>query len=130
MGSKGRELDFQAVHYLRKAFTFSAGDAGVVTIGTLPAGALVVGGGVYVGTAFNAGTANTADIGTAADPDGFATALSLTAAGYKVLDDLATSNDLLTTADTDVIATLALTGTAASAGSGIAVIEFVVNNDK
>lgn len=130
MGAKGRELDFQAVHYLRKLFTFSAGNAGVVTIGTLPAGALVVGGGVYISTAFNAGTASTADIGTAADPDGFATALALGTAGYKALDELAVSDDLLTTADTDVIATLALTGTAATAGSGIAVVEFIVNNDR
>lgn len=125
----GRELDFQAVHYLRKSISYSAGASAVVTVGVLPAGALVIGGGVHVSTVFNAGTNNNIDVGTAADPDGFATALAMTSAGLKAFDELATSDDLLMTTDTTITATLGLTGTAASAGVCQVVVQYVVNND-
>lgn len=127
--AKGRQLALQVVHTLRKSISYTAGATAVVTVGTLPAGAIVVGGGVLVTTAFNAGTNNNIDIGIAADPDGFGSALAMTSAGLKAFDDLATSDDLLTTADTDVIATLGLTGTAASAGAAIVLVQFTVNND-
>lgn len=127
--AKGRQYALQTVHYLRKSISYTAGATAVVTVGTLPAGALVVGGGVHVSTVFNAATANNIDVGTAADPDGFATALAMTSVGLKAFDELATSDDLLTTADTDVIATLALTGTAATAGVCQVVVQYLVNND-
>ncbi len=127
--AKGRELSFQAVHYLRKTIRFSAGASAVVTIGTLPAGALVVDGAVHVTTVFNAGTNNNIDVGIAADADGFASALAMTSVGRKQFDELATSDDLYMASETDVIATLGLTGTAASAGVAIVWVAFIIDND-
>lgn len=127
--AKGRQYSLNVMHTLRKTVRYSDGASAVVTVGTLPAGAIVVGGAVHVSTVFNAGTNNNIDVGTAADPDGFATALAMTSAGDKVFDELATSDDLLTSADTDVIATLGLTGTPASAGVAQVIVWFVVNND-
>lgn len=126
--AKGRQLALQVVHYLRKSITYSAG-ANAVEVGTLPAGAIVIGGYVHVSTAFNAGTTNTINVGTVADPDGFGSALALGTKGLIAFDDLATSDDLLTTADTTVTATLAMSGTAASAGIAQVIVMFVVNND-
>ncbi len=127
--AKGRQLALQAVHYLRKTVRYSDGASAVVTIGTLPAGALVIDGAVHVTTAFNAGTNNNIDVGIAADADGFASALAMTSAGRKQFDDMATSDDMYMAAETDVIATLGLTGTAASAGVAIVWVAFIVNND-
>lgn len=127
--AKGRQLALQAVHYLRKTIRYSDGASAVVTIGTLPAGAVVVAGAITVTTVFNSGTNNNVDIGTAGDPDGLATAVAMTSAGRKVFDELATSDDLVMAAETDIIATLGLTGTAASAGVAIVEVQFIVNND-
>lgn len=130
MGNKGRQLALQVVHTLRKIVNYSDGASAVVTVGTLPAGAIVIGGGIQVVTAFNAGTNNNIDVGIAADADGFASAIAMTSKGFKVFDDIATSDDLgPMTADTDVIATLGLTGTAATTGSAIIIVQFCVNND-
>ena len=116
------------VHYIAKQVNYSDGAAAVVPIGTLPAGALVTRGGVAVVTAFNAATANVMDIGTAADDDGFGTDLALGTIGGIALDEIATSNDLYVSADTVVNATLALTGTAATAGSAYVWLEYIIAN--
>ena len=117
---------YENVQYIRKDFTFS--DAGrVLTVGTLPAGAVIVKAisGVHVSTAFNAGTANTLDIGTAADGDLYATALALGAVGPVALDEAVSQ---LVTVDTTVTSTPTLTGTAATTGAGQIVIAFVTRN--
>ena len=134
MGTTARRYAQQQVHYLRKAFDFSAGDAGVVAVGILPKGAIVTGGGVHVDVAFDAGTANTANVGYAAhgdvsaDADGLATALALGTVGFKALDELGAATNRAFQADTDITATLALTGTAPTAGTGTVIIQYVVDN--
>ncbi len=98
-------------------------------VGILPAGALVVPSlsGVYVTTAFAGGTPQTLDIGIGTDPDDFATALVITAKGYKVIDEFATADDMYMAADTTVTATLS-TGATTSAGAGYVVIAYVIAN--
>lgn len=128
-GTNARRYHTSQVHYLRKAIAFSDGASAVVTVGIIPAGAVVINAGVVVTTAFNAGSGNVLDIGTSADDDGFATDLALGTIGRIAADELATSNDLYVTSDTTIIATLALTGTAATAGAGIVFVEFLVDND-
>lgn len=125
-GTDARKYHTQQVHYLRKAIAYSDGASAVVTVGKIPAGALVLRGGVCVTTAFNAGTGNVLDIGTSGDDDGFATDLALGTIGVIVADEMATSNDAYVTTDTTITATLALTGTAASAGAGFVWIEYIV----
>lgn len=123
-----RQYHTQQTHYLRKTITFADDDV-EVTVGFIPSGSLILkpSSGIHVTTAFNAGTANVLDIGTSADPDAFATDLALGTADFVALD--VASGSFLVTSDTTITATPALTGTAATAGSGEVVIEYIPDND-
>lgn len=124
-GNQGQEYHTNQTHFLAKTVTFA--NAGqTVTLGTLPENACVVSAGIIVSTAFN-GSSPTADLGTAGDGDGFATALALGTIGNIVWDEFATSNDLYSTSATTVSVTLsAMSG--ASAGVGHAYVQYVVPN--
>lgn len=124
-----RQSQMQHVHYLRCGFTFA--DKGkVLTLGTLPAGALIVKpmSGVHVVQAFNSGTNNQIDIGTTTTADLFGTDLSLTTATFVPLDEAV--GGYRVAADIDVTATPDLTGTAATTGDGEIVIAYIPDNDK
>ena len=127
-GSTARELSFQAVHYMRKSITF-ADDGTAVTVGVLPAGALIHKdmSGVAVTQAFDAGTTNTLNVGTAADGDLFGTLLAVGATTFVPLDE--TVGGYLVTEDTTITATVVLTGTAATAGTAEVVIAYIPDND-
>lgn len=119
-----RQYHTQQVHYIRKRVTYN--DAGIgtgVVFGTLPAGAMIVDQDVRCSTAFNAGTTNALNVGTAAG-------------GTQLFTDAATAGarqptiaNLSFAADTDLYVQFAQTGTAASAGVADIVIGFVPNND-
>lgn len=125
MAIPARVTGEQVIQYLRKDITYLTGIAAVVQVGTIPASAIVLRGGVIVTTAFNAGSTNVLDIGTSADDDGFATDLALGTIGVIVADEMATSNDMNSTSNISVTATLALTGTAPTAGAGTVWIEYM-----
>ena len=132
-GSTARQLSFQAVHYLRKGFTF-ADDGSVLTVGVLPAGAqmIPVMSGVYVRTAFNAGSTNVLDIGTSANDDLYATNLALGTVAFVVIDESASATDVnghYVSVDTTITATVDLTGTAATTGAAEVVIAYIPDND-
>ena len=120
-----RQFHTQQIHYIRKRVNWN--DAGIgtgVLFGTVPAGAMIVTQNVRVDTAFNAGTTNALNVGTAA-------------AGTQLFSDAATAGarsptiaNLALAADTDLFVTYAQSGTAASAGTGTVVIGYVVDNDK
>ena len=122
--STARVFSTQQVHYFRRRIIFS--ETGTLTIGSIPAGAVVINAGVVVTTAFNAGTTNTLDIGTSADTDGFATALALGTIGRIVADEMATSNDLYSTSEVTLQCVVTLSGTAATAGEGFVYVEYIV----
>lgn len=122
-----REYHTQQTHYLRKGIDYT--DTSTVTIGKLPAGAIVVGAGVIVTTAWDSGTSDVLDIGTSGDGDGFATDLSLQTIGNIVWDELATSNDLYSTSEVTITAAVASVGTAATAGAGEIYIQYIPDND-
>lgn len=119
-----RKLPVQVVHEVCYPIVYTTL---AYNIGILPAGALVVDAGVSVTTPFAGGTPQTLDIGTAADPDGFATALVITSAGRKVADELATSDDLYMSSDTVVTATLSA-GATVSAGAGFVYVTYIIAN--
>lgn len=127
-GSTARELSFQAVHYMRKSISFND-DGTAVTVGVLPAGALIHKdmSGVAVTQAFNAGTTNTLNVGTAADGDLFGTLLAVGATTFVPLNE--TVGGYLVTEDTTITATVVLTGTAATAGTAEVVIAYIPDND-
>jgi hypothetical protein len=122
IASRGLHYNTMQTHYLRGTLLFSNG---TITLGVIPPGSIIIGAGVVISTAFNAGTTNVIDIGTNADPDGLATDLAGGTIGLIVADELATSNDLYTTTDVTIVASYAQTGTAATAGLGHVFVEFI-----
>lgn len=124
-GTSARAYQTHQIHYLARDFTY-ADDGSTLELGYIPAGAMVIRGGVVVTTAFNAGSTNVLDIGTVADPDGFATDLALGTIGVIVADEMATTNDAYVTVDTQINIVVDLTGTAATAGAGRAWIEYIL----
>lgn len=125
LGTTARKYHTDQVHYVSVPIVYTT--AGTYTIGKLPAGAAVMGGGVVITTAFAGGTPQTLDIGIAGDTNDFASALVLTAQGVMVLDDLATASKAYMSADTDVIATLSA-GATPSAGAGYAYVTYIMVN--
>lgn len=123
-----RHISQQQICYLRLGVTFA--DSGVVkTVGAIPAGAMILKpiSGVQVITAFNAGTTNTVDIGTAASGAVLASAASLTATSFVGLS--AATGVYRVAADTVLTATVTLSGTAATTGDAEIVIAYVEDND-
>jgi hypothetical protein len=123
-GTVARTYQTEQVHYVSAAIVYTTLST---TIGVLPKGAAVVDAGVFVTTAFAGGTPQTVDLGTASDTDGFATALVVTSIGRKVADELATSDDLVMAADTEVKATISA-GATPSAGAGYAYVAYIMVN--
>ena len=122
--ANARLLHSQQTHYFRKRVNYNdAGIAAGVLVGTLPAGAMLVGLDVRVNTAFNAATTNALNSGT-------------TANGTQIFTDAATAGhrrptipNLSFAVDTDFYVSYAQTGTAATAGQADVVWQFVPNND-
>lgn len=128
MTTPARNDGSQSVQTITKDITYLDVDT-TVTVGVLPAGAVVIGAGAVVSTAFNSGSTDILDIGTSADPDGFATDISLAAAGVIAADELASSNDVGPYAsDTTIVCVPAQTGTAASAGAARVYVQFIADN--
>jgi hypothetical protein len=117
------EYHTHQTHFLRKDISYT--DTSTVTVGVLPAGAIVVGAGVVVSTAWNSGTSDVLDIGTSGDGDGFATDLALGTIGNIVWDELATSNDLYSASESTITCAVTSVGTAASAGVGHVYVQYI-----
>jgi hypothetical protein len=127
-----RDSGEQQIQILRKRYTF-ADVATTVTVGKIPAGASVVGGGVHVITAFNATTTdvvNVGFIGATTNASAYATALTTAAVGFIVLDELAAATNIQGTVEHTITAAPTETGAASSAGVADIIVWFVVNNDK
>jgi hypothetical protein len=126
-GTTARQYHTAQIHYLRKNITFA--DYGTtVTIGKIPAGSSVIGGGVHVTTAFNSSGTDLLDvgfIGSTTDADGYATLLQLNAVGYIVLDELATTTNIQQTVDATVTCAPAQSVADASAGAATVIISFI-----
>lgn len=121
-----RQSGSQAIQYLRAPIAFGLGYTGIAQVGTLPANAVVVRALIVVTTAFNNGSTNTMKIGTVASDASFATGVALGTAGViSGGTALATATTMNPAADTSVIATMVSTGTAATAGAGIVIVEYL-----
>jgi hypothetical protein len=128
MAQPARQLHQPLVHYLRRTIGEADEGDGALTVGVLPAGAIVTGAGVIVSTAFN-GTSPLAQIGTSGDADGFATNLALGTIGNIVWDELATSNDLYSASEVTVTVTVAATGNDSTAGVGHVYVTYIPANN-
>jgi hypothetical protein len=119
-----RDAGYQMVQYIRASVTF-ADNGAAVSVGVIPAGALILKpiSGAQVEEAFNAGTTNTIDIGTSADADLYATDLAGGTVTFVPIDEAVA---LTVSADTEIFATVGLTGTAATAGKATIVVAYIV----
>lgn len=125
-GTEARHYKSLQTHYLIKKVVFGD-EATQLEMGYIPAGSLVLRAYAVVATAFNDGTADVLDIGTAADPDGFASDIDLQTAGVVEDNALATSDDVKITADTQIVCQYDGTANDAAAGEAYAVVEYVVD---
>jgi len=127
-GGAGQQYHQNMVHYLSKTITY-ADDGTVVTIGTLPAGAVVIPGisGVAVNTAFNGNSTNTVDVGVTGAATKYSSAIALGTAGWIENDVIteASASDLSISADIDAIATVVSTASA-SAGTATVILAYVI----
>lgn len=120
-----RQTQFQQVHYFRKRVNFNDNAiAAGVAFGTIPAGAMLTDLDIRVTTAFNAGTTNAINVGTAAG-------------GTQIFTDAATAGarsptipNISFATDTDLFVQYAQTGTAATTGLADFVIGYAPNNDQ
>ena len=125
-GIPARSSGDQTVNYLRTPIDFSLGYTGTKTIGTLPAGSAILRTYIIVTTAFNNGSTNTMNIGTSGTAASYASGVALGTAGVITGGTALATSTLATPAtDTAVIATMASTGSAANAGAGIVVVEYM-----
>ena len=113
--------------FLRKAFAYDTPlvDAGVPFDNAFPSGARIARAFVDVDEAFNATTSNLLDVGTSDDDDAFVdnVDVDLTAVGRTEIDP----RTLSVSADTLPYVKYTQSGTAASAGSGVVVFEFIAD---
>lgn len=127
-GTAARDYNMQMIHYLRKTITYSD-DGTTVTIGTIPAGSLLVKpiSGVSVNVAFNGATTNTLDIGPSTDSGTnlWMTVGALGSIAFVPLDEAVT---MLVSSDTIVQAAVVSTA-GASAGSAEIIIAYIPDND-
>jgi len=122
-GIPARSSGDQTVNYLRAPITFGIGTAGIVSVGTLPAGCLVLRAYVVVSTVFNFGTNNLVKIGITGADTTYGASVSLTTLG-TVAATLGSTANVATASDTLVIATSLCTGTAGTTGQAYVVVEY------
>lgn len=134
--STARRLTTQQVSYLR--FKVNYNDTGIATGAgngkqTLPKGAIVTGTDVYVSAAFNAGTTNVFEVGSATGTTNNADLVgsSFNEAATGLTQNIAPTGAMLgpLAADTQVFAVYTQTGTAATAGAAYVIIKYVIDND-
>lgn len=131
-GDVARDSHLQVVHTWRKNITYAIENT-TINIGTIPAGASVIGGGVHVKTAFNDSGTDTLDvgfIGGTTDADAYATLLDLSAVGYIAFDELAATTNIQQSVTTTLTCIYNGQNNNASAGEAEVIVLFVLDNDQ
>ena len=90
----------------------------------MPAGAAVVRSGAAVSIAFNSATSAVVAIGINGDTSDYGAAIDISAKGVKT-GNLSATDNAIVSADTEVFATLTLTG-ATTAGSADIFVEYLI----
>lgn len=129
-GPSARNDGSQGIQTLRTTVSYLSNGT-TVTVGKLPAYAVVVGGGAFVTTGFNDSGTDTlivGFIGSTTDDNAYATLLDLSAVGYIVLDELAATTNIMQTVDTTVTCVYAGQNSNATAGSAEVIVNYVCKN--
>lgn len=126
-----RQTQFQQKHYFRKTFNWN--DVGIgsgVYVGTLPAGAFITSTDILVVTAFNAASTNVISAGTNSTAYNNLIVTPTNTAGTQASQLPTGTAQGPLTADTDFFVQYTQTGTAASAGQAVIVVNYACNNDQ
>jgi hypothetical protein len=126
-GVAAKEIGYEVVQSLRKRITYLDA-ATTVTVGKLPPYSIVTGGGVHIVTAFNDSGTDLLDvgfIGATTDADGYATQLTLAAVGFIVLDELATTTNIMGTVEHTVTCLYTAQNSNQTAGEAYVVVNYV-----
>lgn len=94
---------------------------------TLPVGSVVMGGVIGITTNWNSGTSAVIEVGDSTDPNRYAGQDNLLSAGdeYYAIDGPTTHKFVITSALDDILIEVTETGTAATAGAGYAILEYI-----
>lgn len=127
-----RQYHTQQTHYIRKRVTFNeAGIATGVVFGRIPAGALLLRTTIRVVTAFNAATTNVLTVGLSSETTTFDDLVAAAGVNEGAIGTTAVTaaSDPAAT-PLNLVAQYTQSGTAATAGEAIIVVEYVPNNDQ
>lgn len=122
-----KEIGYGVVQTLRKKITY-LDNGTTVTVGKLPPYSIITSGGVHIVTAFNDSGTDLLDvgfIGATTDDNAYATSLTLAAVGLIVLDELATTTNIMGTVEHTVTAIYTGQNSNATAGEGYVVVNYV-----
>lgn len=130
-GPSARYDGTQHSHFLRKRITYLTNGT-TITVGKIPAGASVTGGGIHVITGFNDSGTDVIDIGyigATTVAAAYGSALDASAVGYIVLDELASTTNIQGTVDHTI--TCKYTGQNSNATAGVAdiIVAYIPNAD-
>lgn len=123
-GTVAQAYHTNQTHYLIKAIAYTM-DGTSVSMGFLPAGAVITNCYGVISTAFNGGATNTLSIGKSGSTTIWANAIALGTAGRILSTTLATATTVVQAADVEVLATVTSTA-GASAGAGYAILEYMI----
>lgn len=124
-----RQTHLQVIHSIRAAVAWN--DTALTAgkrIGTIPKGCRITSAHLIVETAFNAGTTNPISAGiTALGTDFFSASAGQTPA-FNTTTMTNTISVLASAADQDIFVSYVPTGTAATAGAGTLIVNYVPDN--
>lgn len=129
-----RDAYRQDVHTLRKTFTLAQLPSGVAqSVGTLPANAVVTGGGLQVNILFNSSGTDLVGVGYAVHAGGaavaaaYGSAIDVAAVGHKPLDEIASVTNLSFNNEVPVTITYTQSIVDATTGSLDIVVQYSIN---
>lgn len=117
--------DLGVVNALTKKVTYDQEDERLY-MGTVPINSRILRISTIVGTAFDSGTNNHIEVGTLADQDAYAANIDVSGTGVDAGTVTAAAAKIA--ANTDVYVTYDGTGTAATEGECMVVVEYVVGD--
>ena len=124
-----RQTHLQVTHNIRAAIAY--GDAALTAgkrVGTIPKGCRIVSAHLIVETAFNAGTTNPISAGVTALGTDFFNASAGQTPAFNTTTMTNTISALASAADQDIYVSYVPTGTAATAGSAVLIVNYVPDN--
>lgn len=132
MGAVARQSHLQHVHYLRADVAYNTASSGTaVSMGMLPANAVVLATDISIQTAFNAATTNVLIVGTSGDDDALVAAAGVdeTAVASTRVTPATLAGRLSSSADTEIFWKYTQSGTAATAGAATITVTYIPDND-